>query len=279
MLVLILLVLLDYIYSICYLQSEQRGKIGYIFNAEPQKYDVVILGSSRANNHLVTQMFTDKGLKTFNFGMQGSKLFEADLVLKLLLEKKNSIKNVIIDVDVTLKSEQKSEANFSKFLPYLHKSEVIKTHFKSLEDYNVLFYIPFYRYGKYETKIGLREVFFSGIDKKSQELDYGGYNALPLIKQKMKTEDLDFRPKENQYYEEIKKVCKINHINLIAIMTPVCEKAKGIDYFKEVNKIYPEIHNYENAVIEDKYFYSCGHMNDNGARIFTAKIIKDFFNK
>ncbi len=46
------------------------------------------MGSSRANNHFVTKMFTDTGLKTFNFGMQGSKLFESDLILKLLLEKK-----------------------------------------------------------------------------------------------------------------------------------------------------------------------------------------------
>ena len=279
LIVLALSVVLDYIYSVAYLQSEQRGKIGYIFNSQPQKYDVVILGSSRANNHLVTQMFTDKGLKTFNFGIQGSKLFESDLVLKLLLEKKNTIKNVIIDVDVTLKSDQKSEAVFLKFLPYLHKSKVINTHFENQENHNALYYLPFYRYAKYETKIGFREVFFNGINKKSQELNDGGYNGLPSLQQKMKIEDLRYDPKRNSYYEEIKEICKTNHINLIAIMTPVCEKAKGIDYFKKVNKLYPEICNYENAVIEDKYFYSCGHMNDKGARIFTAKILKDFFHK
>ena len=31
--------------------------------------------------------------------------------------------------------------------------------------------------------------------------------------------------------------------------------------------------------IENKYFSSCGHMNDTGARIFTARILKDFFKK
>ena len=44
-------------------------------------------------------------------------------------------------------------------------------------------------------------------------------------------------------------------------------------------QLYPEIYNYENKVIEDKYFSNCGHMNDMGAKKFTAKIIKDFFNK
>jgi hypothetical protein len=34
---------------------------------------------------------------------------------------------------------------------------------------------------------------------------------------------------------------------------------------RKYSKSYPEIHNYENAVVENKYFSSCGHMNDEGA--------------
>jgi glutathionyl-hydroquinone reductase len=62
-------------------------------------------------------------------------------------------------------------------------------------------------------------------------------------------------------------------------MTPMCENTKGMDYFDKVKELYPEIHNYENAVLEDKYFSSCGHLKDAGARLFTARILKDFFNK
>ena len=82
---------------------------------------------------------------------------------------------------------------------------------------------------------------------------------------------------KNQYYYEIKQLCEQKGINFIAIMTPMCENTKGMDYFDKVKELYPEIHNYENAVLEDKYFSSCGHLNDAGARLFTAKIIKDFF--
>jgi hypothetical protein len=56
-------------------------------------------------------------------------------------------------------------------------------------------------------------------------------------------------------------------------------KIKGIDYFDKVHKIYPEIHNYEDVVQEDKCFSSCGHLNDAGARLFTTRILNDFFNK
>ncbi|MCY1464733.1 hypothetical protein D9M71_827970 [compost metagenome] len=62
-------------------------------------------------------------------------------------------------------------------------------------------------------------------------------------------------------------------------MTPMCENVVGMNYFDKVKKAYPEIHNYENSVIENKYFSSCGHMTDYGAKIFTAKILRDFFNK
>lgn len=271
--------MMDKVYSYLFLKSNQRDKIGYIYNSEPKQYDVVIVGSSRANNHFVTQMFTEKGLKTFNFGMQGSKLFESDLVLKLLLEKKNKIKNLIIDVDVTLKSEQKSEGAFLHFLPYLYSSAAVKKQFEGLDDFESLYYIPFYRYLKYDTKIGFREMFFYGLNKKSQELNNGGYDPLTSNGAKLNEESLNFEPKRNRYYEEIKRICQLNHINLIAIMTPMCENVIGIDYFQKVNQLYPEIHNYENVVLEDQYFSSCGHMNDKGAKIFTVRILKDFFNK
>lgn len=60
-------------------------------------------------------------------------------------------------------------------------------------------------------------------------------------------------------------------------MTPMCSNVKGMEYFDKVKALYPEIHNYENVVERDEFFSSCGHMNDKGARIFTARIIKDFF--
>lgn len=269
---------LDVVYSNLFFYSKNRSKIGYIYNSKPQEFDVVILGSSRSNNHFVTQMFTDQGLKTFNFGMQGSKLFESDLVLKLLLEKKNKIKNVIIDVDVNLRSDKKSEAVILKFLPYLHDSEAIKKHLMIMAGYDFLYYIPFYRYVKYETKIGVREMFFCSINKKNKELDFGGYSALENSNTTL-TENLNVNPIRNEYYEEIKSICKRNNINLIAIMTPMCENAIGMNYFEKVKKLYPEIHNYENVVVDNKYFSSCGHMNDTGARIFTTRILKDFFKK
>jgi len=272
---------LDAIYTAVFMQSENRGKIEIVFNSEAKKYDVVILGSSRANNHFVSKMFEEKGLKTFNYGMSGGHLFEASLMLKLMIERKYTIKNVILEADLNLSNDHQSEGISANFLPYIHNSKVIKKHFYTQENFNQLYYIPFYRYIKYETKIGIRETFFTATHKKTNAMDNLGYYPLGFVKNaNMKGNITNLNPLlHNKYYEEIKNICKENNINFIAVMTPVCENEIGMNYFDKVKKAYPEIHNYENAVIENKYFSSCGHMNDTGAKMFTAIILKDFFKK
>ncbi|MBZ4041940.1 hypothetical protein [Flavobacterium hibisci] len=278
-LVLLIATALDGLYTSIFLQSKKRGKIETVFNSKPQEYDVIILGSSRANNHFVSKMFEDKGLKTFNYGMSGGHLFEASLLLKLMIERKYKIKNVILEADLNLSNDHLSEGVAAKFLPYIHNSEVVKEHFQTQENFNELYYVPFYRYIKFDSKIGFREAYKIVSAEKTNALDNLGY--YPLEKHKnanMKNNIVALNPlKRNKYYEEIKSICKANNINFIAVMTPMCENVVGMNYFDKVKKAYPEIHNYENVVVENKYFSSCGHMNDAGARLFTARILKDFF--
>ncbi|WP_343588587.1 hypothetical protein [Flavobacterium sp.] len=281
LLTVVIAVLLDGLYTCVFIQSKNRGKIETVFNSTSKKYDVVILGSSRANNHFVSQMFEDKGLNTFNYGMSGGHLFEASLMLKLMIERKYEIKNLILEADLNLSNDQESEGVAAKFLPYIHCSKAIKDHFLPEPNFNELYYIPFYRYVKFDSKIGFREIYKIAVNEKTNALDNLGY--YPLKKHKngnMKNNIVNLNPlPHNKYYEEIKNICKKNNINFIAVMTPMCENVVGMNYFDKVKKAYPEIHNYENVVVENKYFSSCGHMTNHGARLFTARIIRDFFGK
>ena len=78
---------LDFIYTSVFAKSETRNKVENVINSKPQNYDVIILGTSRANNHFVSELFEKEGLKTFNYGMSGSHLFETSLLLKLMVER------------------------------------------------------------------------------------------------------------------------------------------------------------------------------------------------
>jgi hypothetical protein len=275
---LVLLIVLDWGYTKVYLHSSIRGKVENVFNSNARNYDVIILGSSRANNHFVPELFEKKGLKTFNYGMSGAHLFEASLMLKLMAERKCKIKTVLLEADLGLCNEKESDAIAAKFLPYIHNSAVIKNHFSNLENFNELYYIPFYRYIDFDALIGFREMYNTATGKPTNILDNLGYHPLTSNKPgNMKNDIRALKPIRNKYYEEIKQICKQNHYNLITVMTPMCSNVKGMDYFEKANKIYPEIYNMENVVQGDHYFSSCGHMNDAGARKFTAIVIDKFF--
>jgi hypothetical protein len=273
----VLLVVLDWGYTTVYLHSSDRGKVEKVFNSEARNYDVIILGSSRANNHFVPELFEKNGLKTFNYGMSGAHLFEASLLLKLMAERNYKIKTVILEADLGLCNEKESEGIAAKFLPYMHHSETIKNHFSSQKNFNELYYIPFYRYVDFDALIGFREMYNTVTDKPTNILENLGYHPLGDKPRNMKNDIRALKPIRNKYYEEIKQICKQNNYKLISVMTPMCTNVKGLDYFKKANKIYPEIHNLENVVQGDHYFSSCGHMNDAGARMFTEVVIEKFF--
>lgn len=274
----LVMVLLDVLYTLVYKQNDERNKISYIYNSKNKDYDVVFLGSSRVNNHFVPKVFNDQGYKTFNFGVTRSRLEESALMLKLMVERNYKIKNLILQVDLNINTDDHSEAIRSLFMPYLHESKVIRDHYKNIPEYNELLYIPFYRYLHYDARVGFREMYYSAIHKKTNALDNDGFYPLKSVPGKMVPADLSkYYPKRNIGYEEIKAICKKNNINLIAVTTPMCMSTINREYFDHINSVYPEIHRFENAVTDDKYFSTCGHMNNAGAIEFTKVIFKAFF--
>ena len=196
---LVLLVVLDWAYTTVYLRSSNRGKVEKVFNSNVGNYDVVILGSSRANNHFVPELFEKKGLKTFNYGMSGAHLFEASLMLKLMAERNYKIKTVILEADLGLCNEKESDAIAAKFLPYIHQSETIKKHFSKLENFNALYYIPFYRYIDFDALIGFREMYNTATGKPTNILDNLGYHPLGHKPGNMKNDIRALKAIRNKY--------------------------------------------------------------------------------
>lgn len=269
-------VLLDIAYTSIYLTSSKRNQIQNVYNSKNKSFDVIFMGSSRTQNHMVAKLFNDKGITAYNFGMSGSKLDETALLLKLMLERNYKIKNIILDVDLNLNSNSKSDGIKALYIPYLHTSETIRNHYRAEASYNKNLYIPFYRYIANDAKIGFREAFFALINKKSNALDNFGYFPLRENGKNMSCDLSNYSPKQNFAYEEIKAICKKNKIHLIAVAMPMCEECESTSYFNSIKSVYPEIYNYENTITDDDCFASCGHMNVKGATLFTKIILNDF---
>lgn len=272
--------LLDICYTYVYSNNSNRNKVQRIINGPAEEYDVVFMGSSRANNHLVTKIFTEKGLRAYNYGISGSRLQEANLLLQLMLEKGYKIKNLILEVDLNINSDGFSDGTRALFMPYIKNSNTIENYYDSIPDFDKLRYIPFYRYIIYDSKIGFREFAFTKMNKKSSLLDNGGFYALRNSNTKLDYDISKYYPKRNPSYERIKDLCIKYNINLVSITTPVCQETKGRNnYFKKITKIYPEIIHFEDVIKEDKYFSSCGHMNYMGAKLFTKRILQQIVLK
>lgn len=268
---------LDFIYTSVYKSESQRNKIRYVLNGKPEQYDLIILGSSRANNHFVTDLFEKKGIKTYNYGMSGSRLQETALFLQLFFEKGFKTKKAIVEVDLNINSDGFSDGTRASFLPYLNSEKLVSSYYDTIPNAFELKNIPFYRYIKYEAKIGFREMFFSFYKRKTSFLANGGFYALSGVGKNMEYDLTSYKPKRNKSYELIKQICKKYHVELITVTTPMCSNTKNSEYFNQVIQLYPEIYNLENVINEDKYFSSCGHMNDEGARKYTNFIINKFF--
>ena len=163
-------------------------------------------------------------------------------------------------------------------MPYLHTSKTIRDYYRDLPECNQLLYIPFYSYMHYDARIGFREMYYSAIHKKTNALENDGFHPLLNGPDKLVPADLSkYYPKRNKGYETIKAICKKNNIHLIALTTPMCMETINRDYFNHIQKVYPEILRFENAVTDDKYFSTCGHLNKDGAIEYTNVVFNTLF--
>ncbi len=276
---LLLLCLLDLFFTHVYLHDNKHNKTNFVYNSKQKEYDIIFLGSSRANNHFIPSVFEEKGYKTYNYGMSGSHLYETALLFELMMEREYKIKTVIIQIDLNIGSDDPSPKYLAQFLPFIHDSKTVANYLKSQPDFNLWYYIPFYRYIEYGTAIGFRETWDTWTEKPNVLLQNGGYFPLKSIGKNMKNSLNGLKPIRNASYEKIKSICKKNNIRLIAVTTPICENTSNRAYFNQVTKVYPEIIRYDTVVNEDKYFSTCGHLNVEGATILSRKVLKDIIKK
>ena len=276
---LLLLCLLDLFFTHVYLHDNKHNKTNFVYNSKQKEYDIIFLGSSRANNHFIPSVFEEKGYKTYNYGMSGSHLYETALLFELMMEREYKIKTVIIQIDLNIGSDEPSPKYLAQFLPFIHDSKTVANYLKSQPDFNLWYYIPFYRYIEYGTAIGFRETWDTWTEKRNVLLQNGGYFPLKSIGKNMKNSLNGLKPIRNASYEKIKSICKKNNIRLIAVTTPICENTSNRAYFNQVTKVYPEIIRYDTVVNEDKYFSTCGHLNFEGATILSRKVLKDIIKK
>ncbi len=278
MLLLIFLVslVLDSIYTSVYSNSHFRNKVQFLLNEPPRHYDAIILGSSRAENHIDPEMFKKRGLKVYNFGITGAHLCESSLMLDLFFERGNTVDKILLQVDSYFNTENPSIGVEVLFLPYLPIKKTIYNHYKdNTENSFALAYFPFYRYCKLDSKIGFREMILTLVNKKTNNFSFDGF--IPLNENLSSTSKFELPENvknKNKYYDKIVAICKAKRVKLISFMSPSCTYTDKL-FFSKLKQQVPELYDYSSVIKEDSLFATCGHLNRKGAEVFTSILLKD----
>lgn len=273
------LFVLNILYTTIYSTSSVRNKIQMILNAPPKHYDAIFIGSSRAENHIVTDMFKGEGLTTYNFGMSGANLCDTSLLLKLFFENGNTVDKVLLELDLNYMTEEPAIGIEAISLPYSSSKTIIKKHYSNATwDNFFINNLPFYKYCIFDSKIGFRELMMSIMHRKSNLIKTDGFKPLEGILNHFAKFELPKEIKQkNKYYLEIKSSCKNQGVKLISFATPMCKYATNQDFFIKLKNRIPELIDYSSVVKSDTFFSTCGHMNKNGARVFTRILINEHF--
>ncbi|NER12173.1 hypothetical protein GWK08_01850 [Leptobacterium flavescens] len=275
LLTLVLMQLLDWIYTYAFTHSVPRNKVQYVLQMEPQHIDYIFLGSSRVENHIISRQIEEKtGKKAINLGIQGAQLADILLMIKLLDEQKITYDKIFVQVDYNYSVKSKSGISKSYALPYISNPVIAADLEQNDKRFLYYKYIPFYRYATHDHLIGFREVAASFF-KKNARIDLSdGFDAK---KGEATLEEFRFPedvPQKNEIIEEIESIVKTEDRELIFFCAPFCNMTVNEAYLDYLSGHMEGFYNYA-KLFEDEQslFWNCGHLNKEGAEAFTEKII------
>lgn len=269
----VILLLLEQIYTNIYKNGLARNKVAYLMTLEGQEIDYIFLGSSRVDNTIDARIIEQKtGKRAINLGIQSAKLDDYLLLLKLIDQLNIKTNKIFVQIDYVYNLTGNSKILNSYLMPYA-ENPIFKDHLKrTLNDFWWIENIPFYRYLKYDYKIGFREAFSTGIGK-STEINFengyypkNGYSGAPLkakLSSVIEPNNLDLN--------EIIAFSKATNIDLVFFTAPFCPKTENLDFVLKLEKKLPVLWNFSSLLKSNDYFYDCLHVNIKGANIFSTK--------
>jgi len=269
------LYLVDFIYTEIYKRGIPRNKARYTLLLKDQTFDYVFMGSSRVENSIVTSEIEEITKKrAINLGTQGADFDDVYLFLKLLLANNNTLKNVCIQMDGSYINSIDSQILKSQLIPYITSNSILEDH-----DFNKLKYIPFYKYAKNDYSVGFREVLMTVIKKKSKFDFADGFVPLQgFMSRSDKSIFPDTIKENNQSVDKIIKLCNERHIKLLFFCAPYCSNLEDKKFTKLLEQRVPNFKDYSTLFKNDSLFRDCSHLNEIGAKKFTAIYAKENLN-
>jgi hypothetical protein len=251
------------------------------------KEDIYIYGSSRAVHGYDCKVFTDSlGYSCFNNGRENSTILYHNTILNEML-KKHEPQIVILDVsakELTWRSAENSKLVLaSMILPYVRRDTNFRNIAKELfpEELRKAEVSKIYAYNSLILPLLL------GPEKADKSNIVNGYLPLHGVKEEGTPPELmDENDKTDvmatQDFENFVKVLTEKHIKLYVIQSPLYVKPFSTSVSLEAMKAILKKYNvpfwdyaFDTAFYKRQYFYDNIHLNDKGAKLFSARIASD----
>lgn len=265
-------------YSLDYMNSHQKSNYtkDLYYGLMQSKEDILIFGSSRAMNHYVPEVLEDSlQLTSYNCGYAGEGIvFHYGRIRKIFdrYQPKLIVYDIEPNFDIAVSPNDrfldriKPNANDSCVSNYIREfsyNEYLKT-FSRLYCYNSLFYdiIKGYLTNSYKSQKGYIPLFGSNV------------HTAPTAGLETTTDTLKIKT-----IEKLIQLCNQRNVPLVFFSSPrygwttseelvvvkdLCEK-NGTPFY--------DFYSNNDMTCVDSFFFTSGHMNDIGARVYTSKIV------
>jgi hypothetical protein len=270
-------------------QMYHKAKYGFhhrvIYSIEKSDEDILILGSSRACHHYVSQMIQDSvGMSCYNAGYDGMSIYYHYALLASRLQRGKSPKLVILDVipkDVRIVNTGAATLEYAlnALAPYFGMNneidslfeingwkELLKMKSKSFRFNSKLVqtikcdYIPTQDFNGYEPLFDVLNE-SDATDNEDVDLEQGKIDSTKI-----------------RYITKFIELCKTNNIKLMIYYSPYY-RYKGSSEIEVVKHLSNEcgipFYDYadDQRFQHREFFKDIDHLNDNGARVFTNVVI------
>lgn len=272
------------------------NKYNELFLKEGNIYDVLFLGSSRAEMHFNPKVFDEvTGLNSYNMGISGASPKISLALLKIYCKQHQKPKYIIFNIDYfSLQNDTDRLNNFPRYFPYLNNSH-LRTELNQMDNRFNSFYInPFHSLPF--TQIDYLSASLHGWLNISGKYDTLMYKGFQTSEPKELQMDESIKPthsfisiKNRNYIDSIIQYTKNNHIKLILVTSPIygagknqvsnknalTNQLKNISFIHHIPYFdYTDSLNYDN---KDLYADDL-HLNRKGAHLFTSSISSYFHN-
>ena len=270
--VLIVMMVLDLLYTKTYEKGYPRTKFQYLRSLKNKKVDYIFIGSSRVESGIVPSIVKQKtGKEAVNLGFQAAKLADIYTLLQLVKEYNIRYETILIQVDYIYNIES-GHSNIFEFemMPFVRENAVTKEYSDSYSEYPMAnYYIPFYRYCNNDLKLGFRELFANIIHKKNNVTKDYGYGAKYGNESKLEGALPALILDKNAELDSIQSFVKQNKMRVIFYCAPFCKNNKNQDFTSKLKEKIQGFRDFSQVINDDTMFQNCNHLNDSGARRFT----------